>query len=72
MVEGGSQLIGYFFDQHLVDKVLVFIAPIIIGGEKAKVAVGGDGVMKVKDALQLKNVKIERFNNEFLLSGYTA
>ena len=72
MVEGGSQLIGCFFDKHLVDKVLVFIAPIIIGGEKAKVAVGGDGVQKVRDALQLKNVKIERFENEFLLSGYTA
>ncbi|MHB8085031.1 MAG: bifunctional diaminohydroxyphosphoribosylaminopyrimidine deaminase/5-amino-6-(5-phosphoribosylamino)uracil reductase RibD [Dehalococcoidia bacterium] len=72
MVEGGSQLMGYFFDNHLVDKVLIFIAPMIIGGEKAKVAVGGEGVMKVKDALQLKNVKIEKFDNEFLLSGYTA
>ena len=71
MVEGGSKLLGYFFDSHLVDKVLIFIAPIIIGGEEAKTAVSGTGVDKVKDALQLKDVKIERFDNEFLISGYT-
>jgi diaminohydroxyphosphoribosylaminopyrimidine deaminase/5-amino-6-(5-phosphoribosylamino)uracil reductase len=71
MVEGGSKLLGCFFDNHLVDKVLAFIAPIIIGGEQATTAVGGTGVAKVRDALQLKDVKIERFEDEILISGYT-
>jgi len=71
MVEGGSKLLGYIFDKHLVDKVLAFIAPIIIGGDEAKTAVGGIGVAKVMDALQLKDVKIERFEDEILISGYT-
>jgi len=71
MIEGGSKLLGYVFDYHLVDKVLVFIAPIIIGGEEAKTAVSGRGVERVADALQLKDIKIERFDNELLISGYT-
>ena len=71
MVEGGSNLLGHIFDKHLVDKVLAFIAPIIIGGEEAKTAVGGTGVAKVRDALQLRDVKIERFEDEILISGYT-
>jgi len=71
MIEGGSKLLGYVFDHHLVDKVLAFVAPIIIGGEEAKTAVSGRGVDKVADALQLKDIKIERFDNEFLISGYT-
>lgn len=71
MIEGGSKLLGYVFDHHLVDKVLAFVAPIIIGGEEAKTAVSGRGVEKVTDALQLKDIKIERFDNEFLISGYT-
>lgn len=71
MVEGGSKLLGYFFDNHLVDKVLAFIAPIIIGGEDAKTAVGGVGVDKVSNALRLTNIKIENFDNGFLISGYT-
>jgi len=71
MIEGGSRLLGYVFDHHLVDKVLAFVAPIIIGGEDARTAVSGRGVEKVADALQLKDIKIERFDNEFLISGYT-
>jgi diaminohydroxyphosphoribosylaminopyrimidine deaminase/5-amino-6-(5-phosphoribosylamino)uracil reductase len=71
MIEGGSRLLGYVFDHHLVDKVLAFVAPIIIGGEEAKTAVSGRGVENVADALQLKDIKIERFGNEFLISGYT-
>ncbi len=71
MIEGGSKLLGYVFDHGLVDKVLAFVAPIIIGGEQAKTAVSGTGVEKVADALQLKDIKVERFENEFLISGYT-
>jgi diaminohydroxyphosphoribosylaminopyrimidine deaminase / 5-amino-6-(5-phosphoribosylamino)uracil reductase len=70
MVEGGSRLLGAFFDNHLIDKVFAFIAPIIIGGEDAKTAVSGVGVTNVKDALKLKKVKIAQFNDEFLISGY--
>jgi diaminohydroxyphosphoribosylaminopyrimidine deaminase/5-amino-6-(5-phosphoribosylamino)uracil reductase len=70
MVEGGSKLLGNFFDHRLIDKVFAFIAPIIIGGEDADTAISGVGVAKVKDALQLKNIKLERFGNEFLISGY--
>ena len=44
LVEGGSMLLGSMFDLGLVDKVVVFIAPIIIGGEKARTAVAGRGV----------------------------
>jgi diaminohydroxyphosphoribosylaminopyrimidine deaminase/5-amino-6-(5-phosphoribosylamino)uracil reductase len=71
MVEGGSNLLGHFFDRQLVDKVLAFIAPIIVGGEEAKTAVGGSGVAKVSEALRLKDVKFERFEDGILISGYT-
>jgi len=70
LVEGGSKLLGSLFDQHLVDKVLVFISPIIIGGNKAKTAVGGDGVASVVDALCLSQVDIKNFGDNILVSGY--
>lgn len=72
MVEGGSWLLGSFFDNRLVDKVLAFIAPLIIGGETAKTVVGGRGVSKVRDAFHLNNVKIEKFETELLVSGYVS
>ena len=70
LVEGGSILLGSLFDQRLVDKVIVFIAPIIIGGEKAKTAVGGKGVAKVVDSFKLVHVSEERFGQDIMVIGY--
>jgi len=70
LVEGGSKILGSLFDHRLVDKVLVFISPIIIGGSQAKTAVGGDGVNNLMEALSLGRVKIKKFGNNVLISGY--
>ncbi len=70
LVEGGSILLGSLFDQRLVDKVIVFIAPIIIGGEKAKTAVGGKGVAKVAGSFKLVHVIEERFGQDIMVIGY--
>lgn len=70
LVEGGSILLGSIFDQGLVDKMVVFIAPIIVGGEKAKTAVAGKGIAKVVDSFKLKRVNIERFGQDIMISGY--
>ena len=48
LVEGGGELLGSLFDARLVDKVMFFYAPIIIGGRKAVTAVAGEGVQKSK------------------------
>jgi diaminohydroxyphosphoribosylaminopyrimidine deaminase/5-amino-6-(5-phosphoribosylamino)uracil reductase len=70
LVEGGGILLGSLFDRRLVDRVIAFIAPIIIGGEKAKTAVAGKGVDKVMDAFKLERVKVERFGEDLMVSGY--
>jgi diaminohydroxyphosphoribosylaminopyrimidine deaminase/5-amino-6-(5-phosphoribosylamino)uracil reductase len=72
LVEGGSGLFGSLFDRGLVDKVLAFISPIIIGGDEAKSAVGGNGVKKVANALRLNRVKIIEFGDDVLISGYVG
>lgn len=70
LAEGGSKLLGSLFDHGLVDKVLTFISPIIIGGSQAKTAVGGNGVDRVVEALYLERVNIKRFGDNILVSGY--
>ncbi len=70
LVEGGSILFGSMFDQKLVDKVVAFVAPIIIGGDKAKTAIGGRGVEKIMDAVKLKHLSEERFGNDIMFVGY--
>jgi len=70
LVEGGGKLLGSLFDHHLVDKVLAFISPIVIGGKEAKSAVGGNGVGNIAEALRLNQVKVENFSDAILVSGY--
>ena len=70
LVEGGRTLLGSLFDQHLVDKVVAFLAPTIIGGEGAPSAVGGVGVERMADAVRLERVEVLRFGSDTAVIGY--
>ena len=70
LVEGGGILLGSLFDNRLVDKVIAFIVPVIIGGEAARTAVAGEGADKVMDALKLERVSVEKSGEDLMLSGY--
>jgi len=70
MVEGGSGVLGSLFDARLVDKVVCFVAPMIIGGAGARVPVGGRGVARMADALQLEKVSISQVGEDVMVTGY--
>ena len=70
LVEGGGILLGSLFDYRLVDKVITFISPIIIGGEGAKTAVAGRGVDKVVNSFKLERIKVEKLGEDLMVSGY--
>jgi diaminohydroxyphosphoribosylaminopyrimidine deaminase/5-amino-6-(5-phosphoribosylamino)uracil reductase len=70
LVEGGGTLIGSLFDEGLVDKVMFFISPKIIGGKDAIGSVMGHGVGRMDQAIKLKNVKTRRFADDILVEGY--
>jgi len=69
LVEGGGTLIGALFDEGLVDKVLFFISPKIIGGKDAISSVMGQGISRIERAFKLKNIKTRRFGEDLLLEG---
>ncbi len=70
LVEGGGRLLGSLFDSGLVDKVVAFIAPIIIGGEDAETAVGGSGVERIADSLRLERVTTDILDGDVMVTGY--
>ncbi len=70
LVEGGATLLGSLFDLDLVDKVVAFVAPTIIGGEEAPTAVGGLGVGTMSAALRLERPKVRRFGRDTAIIGY--
>ena len=70
MVEGGSEVSGNVFKEKLIDKVIYFIAPKIIGGKGVPGPVGGKGIEQLKDALQIKNMTFSRLGDDLLVEGY--
>jgi diaminohydroxyphosphoribosylaminopyrimidine deaminase/5-amino-6-(5-phosphoribosylamino)uracil reductase len=69
-VEGGSQTIGRFFDEKLIDKAYFFIAPKIIGGKRALTSVGAQGFSDPNKAPSLKEVQIKHIGKDMVVSGY--
>ena len=72
LVEGGPFLAGLLLDAGLVNKFTFFIAPMIIGGQDAPSAIGGDGAERIADARQLENVSVERRGRDIEVTGYPA
>ena len=70
LVEGGGKLLASFFQQNLVDKVTVFLAPILLGGEIAHTPWDGKGASRIADGLRLRDVVVEHIGYDILIIGY--
>lgn len=70
LLEGGHTTLGRFLDDKAIDKIHLFIAPIIIGDKYAPSSFCGDGVKLIKDAIKLDKSTWKKYNNDMLLTGY--
>ena len=70
LVEGGATVLGAFVEAGLVDKYLVFVAPVVIGGVAAPGPVGGTGAALLAQALRLHLDRIEHIGQDVLLTCY--
>ena len=69
LVEGGSRVITSVIEDRLADRVMVFVAPIIIGGAGAKSPVLGTGINKISEAAEIDEIEIKRFSNDIVIEG---
>jgi len=70
MLEGGSELNYSCLSKGLVDKVLFFIAPKIIGGKEGISSVGGKGIESLKDAFHLTDITLREEGKDIIVEGY--
>ncbi len=70
MIEGGSSLNAHALEDGIVDKVLFFIAPKIIGGGGSYPSVGGKSSRSLESAYKLKDMSVRRLGEDILLVGY--
>lgn len=69
MIEGGATTASRALREGVVDKILFFYAPRIIGGDGREM-IEALGIKKMSRARKLKGMEVKRIGKDFLVSGY--
>jgi diaminohydroxyphosphoribosylaminopyrimidine deaminase/5-amino-6-(5-phosphoribosylamino)uracil reductase len=70
LIEGGGEVLGEALDERLIDKVQIYLGPILTGGPV--VAFAGEGVEKTAEALRLRDIEYEQIGQTVSLRAYPA
>ncbi|HEX7103148.1 MAG TPA: bifunctional diaminohydroxyphosphoribosylaminopyrimidine deaminase/5-amino-6-(5-phosphoribosylamino)uracil reductase RibD [Nitrolancea sp.] len=69
LVEGGATVLGAFFDADLIDRLITYVGPVIVGGAGAPAPIGGSGCVTMDAAARLSDVETRMVGIDFMLSG---
>ena len=72
LVEGGARILGSFFAAGLVDRVMIFMAPRLLGSADALGPVAGPNGLTLADALDVADLTCERVGPDVLIQGRTG
>lgn len=71
LIEGGSEINASALAAGIVDKVMCFVAPKLIGGQNAPGPIGGAGIHSLADAVNLKRIHVTPMpEHDLLIEGY--
>lgn len=70
LIEGGASLNAHAFEEGVVDKVMFFYAPKIIGGRESCPSVAGIGAARLEDAWRLHGLSVKKVGEDILVTGY--
>ncbi|WP_164214394.1 bifunctional diaminohydroxyphosphoribosylaminopyrimidine deaminase/5-amino-6-(5-phosphoribosylamino)uracil reductase RibD [Virgibacillus sp. YIM 98842] len=70
MIEGGGNINASFLENQLIDKVVLYFAPKLIGGKDAPTFLEGTGIELMKNAVELTDTNIEKIGKDFKFTGY--
>jgi diaminohydroxyphosphoribosylaminopyrimidine deaminase/5-amino-6-(5-phosphoribosylamino)uracil reductase len=72
LIEGGGEINASAVAAGIVDKVMCFVAPKLIGGRNAPGPIGGEGISSLSDVPYLQRISITPIpdSDDFLIEGY--
>jgi len=70
LVEGGPTLNGALVAAGLADKVMVFVAPKLVGGTGAPGLLAGEGAVEMADARPVRDARLRKLGTDWLIEGY--
>jgi len=69
LVEGGGTLAASFLEERLVDEVVWFVAPILIGGALARTPLEGRGFARLRGAPRIRKWRIAEIGDDLCIRG---
>jgi diaminohydroxyphosphoribosylaminopyrimidine deaminase/5-amino-6-(5-phosphoribosylamino)uracil reductase len=72
LVEGGASMVGSLIREQLIDKVYLFVAPKILGGDDGIPLARGRGPERMEECLRLTEIERRRFGDDTLIVGYPS
>ena len=69
LIEGGGTLHAAALEAGIVDRVALFVAPLLVGGREAVPVLGGVGAATLGEAWRLIDVAVERLGDDWLFTG---
>jgi len=69
MIEGGSELNASAFRAGLVNRILFYIAPRLLGGQSAKGVIGGPSPKRLAETLPITDISVRRLGSDLVLEG---
>ncbi|MDX8407356.1 MAG: bifunctional diaminohydroxyphosphoribosylaminopyrimidine deaminase/5-amino-6-(5-phosphoribosylamino)uracil reductase RibD [Mariprofundaceae bacterium] len=69
LLEGGGQLHTAFFDAHFTDELVLYQAPMLLGGRDAVALWSGMGVETVDRALRLADASRRKMDDDYMIRG---
>ena len=70
LIEGGSRVNASALSAGIVDKVIFFYAPKILGGDDGIPMCMGPGADLMKQCIPVKNINVHRFGDDIMIEGY--
>lgn len=70
MLEGGGTLNASFLQAGLVDKLMLFMAPKLIGGKQAFTFFDGEGSENLSQAIAIDRMSVSPCGGDWLIEGY--
>jgi diaminohydroxyphosphoribosylaminopyrimidine deaminase/5-amino-6-(5-phosphoribosylamino)uracil reductase len=64
LVEGGPTIAWEFVHRNLVDRLVLYLAPVLVGGREALGVLQGDGVPSIGEALPLEIEEVVRVGRD--------
>ena len=68
VIEGGGEVLGEALHARLIDKVQLYLGPILSGG--AVIAFPGRGAAQAANALRLRDISYQQIKQDLCVTGY--